>query len=208
MLVSGLFAVDYDEICIEFVWNEWCLISDLVCCELCNDETYVWCVSTSQLERKFMTDKALVFNMDRRLFYSHKRNELAHLTKHEREIYNLKPDTYHCNVLMLDIRVLGDLKYDTHNSDNTPNTDTDKGMNKLSDLLSLLLDWGIKDAEYEPLFLQQFNCQISDISPCYGYCGDFESQTLLFPVSSKRGGRQSFIKTMGNEALIIYQNPN
>lgn len=52
---------------------------------------------------------------------------------------------------------------------------------KLSDLLSLLLDWGI-GAEFEWLYLQEFRVLMRDIWPCYGYCGDFESLTLLFPV--------------------------
>ena len=200
--------------------NEWCLISDLVCCELANGEIYVWCVSTAQLERRLLVEEALMLNMDRSFYLSSKRQDLPHLTKHEREVYQGgHPRSKYGDTLILDIRVLGDVSLhqevepvdvvgvdqEDHSNNNLAHWTKQRQIKqsqqhsefdvldspettKLSNLLSLLLDWGI-GAEYERLYLQEFQCLISDIAPCYGYCGDFESQTLLFPLSSGFGGR-------------------
>eukprot|EP01083_Nonionella_stella_P039885 108475_1 len=141
--------------------NEWCLICDFVCCELCNGEIYVWCVSTAQLERRLNRDKSFVFSSDRRFSLSLRRCELPHLTRHDMDIYGSA-----MNVVVLDIRVLG------YGNDSR----------KLSDILSLLVDYFLVD-------YWSFNCLIGDICPCYGHCGDFDSVSLLFPCASRDGGR-------------------
>merc|ERR1712228_411788 len=167
--------------------NEWCLISDLVCCELSNGQIYIWCVSTSQLERRCDKHSAFSLNIDRKFYLTAKRNILPHLTKHEKEIYNLKSS--YCNILLLDIRSLGDVTLDNEMSND----------NVLDDDIVVNGHINNKRTTKEPMFeidklsdlisLQQFRVLICDISPCYGYCGDFESMTLLFPIASKNGGR-------------------
>ena len=198
--------------------NEWCLLSDLVIAELENGEIYIWCVSTAQLERRFMPQEANIFIKDRNLHIyqngnGNRRPDLPHLTKYEKDVYNLNGSPHlHANVLMVDIRALGNPSLHTefvmtarHSDAGIINTDNNNNNNnnnnhknarkidqsqtqKLSDILSLLIDWGIR-GEYEHGFLNEFRSLILDMAPCYGFVGDFESITLLFPVASAQGGR-------------------
>lgn len=168
--------------------NEWCISSDLACVELINGEMYVWCVSTAQLERKFSPSEAKRFSFDRSFALCELRPELPHLTRNEQDIYRLDRFMNHvnCNVLMIDVRSLGEVTL--HTSESGGGKQDIANIDKFADLLSLLLDWGI-NADYESLFLEQFRSLITDIAPCYGFAADFESMTLLFPISSFKGGR-------------------
>ncbi|ETO25193.1 hypothetical protein RFI_11944 [Reticulomyxa filosa] len=191
--------------------NPWCLMSDLVVVQLYNGDVAVWCVSTAQLERLLKGNEAMAFMRDRMLPLCNRRSDLPHLTKHEKEIYDLNRHPHlNCAVVIVDIRMLGDMtltrQYNMEMNDfkdaileyedlpslagskkyeNGPAHD--KEIAKLSDTLSLLLDWGVTP-DIDSLFLSTFRSLITDIAPCHGFCGDFESMTLLFPITSANGG--------------------
>ncbi|ETO25412.1 nucleolin [Reticulomyxa filosa] len=204
--------------------NSWCLISDFVVVQLYNGEVVVWCVSTAQLERRFKSIDGMLFMKDQMLPLCNRRPDLPHLTKNEKEIYDLNRQPHlNCNIMVVDVRMLGDVTLtrqyaaDAHNNSNNNGNNNnvrdtlleyedllslaassrseeshmlnnEKEVSRLSDMLSLLLDWGVKP-ELEQLFLTKFRSLITDIAPCYGFCGDFESMTLLFPIASTMGGR-------------------
>ena len=87
-------------------------------------------------------------------------------------------------------------------------------------VLSLLLDWDIHSDSFNDQFVDNFNrylfdidyyhhslkkkvkngandgsdfynlLLIQDIKPCFGFVGDYQSITMLFPISSKNGGNE------------------